>query len=371
MSIVGAGLVIILAIAGMKFLAGQKEAPARKPAETLRKEVEILPAQNGKIASTLEVQGQLSAFDKAEIYAEVGGLVTTTKQPFKVGTRFAKGAPMLVLDNTEARLALLAQKSTLLNAIAQAMPDLKIDYSNNFSAWEDYLNNFDVEKPITPLPATKSDQEKRFIAARNLYTQYYNIKSQEERLSKYTLYAPFSGVLTEATVNAGTVIRTGQKLGTLMATGNYEMVATVPMADLAYIHQGGTVQLVSEDIPGQWNGVVKRISDQIDAGSQTVQVFISVSGSELREGMYLHGDVTAKDIDNAIRLPRSLLVNQRAVYEVQDSILKLREIELVKMEAESAIVRGIPDGTPLLAKMVPGAFDGMKVKSTSPSIARQ
>lgn len=365
LSIVLGILALVGAVAFKNYLAGQKKNPPRKPQETTLKQVEVLTAKNETLATTLDVQGRLAAFDKVEIFAEVGGMAKATSRAFKVGTSYTKGVPMLVLDDTEPRLALLAQKSTLLNAIAQAMPDLKIDYPESYPAWEAYLNKFDVEKAIVPLPAPKNDREKRFVAARNLLTQYYNIKSQEERLGKYTLYAPFGGVLTEALVSPGSIIRVGQKLGTLMATGNFELVATVPLSDLSAIQVGSTVKLTSEDIAGQWTGTVKRISDQIDVGSQTVQVFVAVNGSNLREGMYLRGDVAARSVADAMRIPRELLVNQRGVYEVQDSILRLRDVELVKMEGANAIVRGIPNGTRLLGKMVPGAYDGMKVKPLS------
>jgi len=361
LSIVGAVLVVLAAIGGQQYLASQKnEAPRKEPVIKV-KQAETMPVQLSSLATTLDVEGQLAAFNKVELYSEVGGMVKNTERTFKVGTYFPKGSALLQVDNTEARLALLAQKSTLLNAIAQAMPDLKIDYAESFPAWETYLNNFDVEKAIQPLPTPQSDQEKRFIAARNLYTQYYNIKSQEERLDKYTLYAPFSGVITAADVQIGTVIRTGQKLGELMANGNYELVATVPLSDLNYLKSGSKVELFSEDIPGSWQGNVKRISDQIDPGSQTVQVFINVSGKDLREGMYMRGAVASRQVADAMRIPRELLVDQEGVYLVQDSTLVLRPVQVVKRESETVIVQGLKSTDQLLAKPLPGSFDGMRV----------
>lgn len=361
LSIVGAGLVLLLGVLAFNQISKKAEEAPRKAVANGLKQAQVMTAVQETIATTLDVQGQLAAFNKVDLYAEVGGMVESAGRAFKVGTYFPKGSPLIKIDDSETRLALLAQKSTLLNAIAQAMPDLKIDYPDNFSAWEAYLNNFDLEASIESLPVPKNDQEKRFIASRNLYTQYYNIKSQEERLRKFTLYAPFSGVLTDASINPGTVIRTGQKLGELMATGNYELVATVPLSELNYIKTGNSVKLVSEDIEGEWQGNVKRISDQIDPGSQTVQVFIGVDGKELREGMYLRGDVAARVVGEAIRLPRELLVEQNKVFVIQDSFLRLQRVEVIKVEPETVVLQGIPNSTPLLGKPIPGAFDGMKV----------
>jgi multidrug efflux pump subunit AcrA (membrane-fusion protein) len=158
------------------------------------------------------------------------------------------------------------------------------------------------------------------------------------------------------------VVRAGQKLGELMSTGSYELEATVALRDLKYLAVGNPVELYSEDIEGSWDGRIRRISDQVDAGTQTVRVFIAVNGNDLKENMYLRGDVTASSIDNAFSLPRNLLNDQRGVFVVQDSILRLEEVQVVKMTDESAIIRGLKDGTPILAQPIPDAFDGMKVR---------
>lgn len=133
------------------------------------------------------------------------------------------------------------------------------------------------------------------------------------------------------------------------------------MIDLNYLSNGSRVALTSEDIDGSWDGRVKRISDQIDPGSQTVQVFISVSGKGLREGMYMRGEVASRQVDAAMRIPRDLLVDQKGVYVVQDSLLQLRTVNVIKVEDETVIITGLTGQEQLLANPLPGAFDGMRV----------
>ncbi|MEL6970424.1 MAG: HlyD family secretion protein, partial [Bacteroidota bacterium] len=163
LSIVGAVLVVLAAIGGQRFLASQKKEAPRKEAAVKLKQAETMPVELISIPTTLDVEGQLAAFDKIDLYSEIGGMVESTARTFKIGTYFPKGSALLKVDDSEARLALLAQKSTLLNAIAQAMPDLKIDYPESFPAWEAYLNAFKVEDDIKALPDPQTDQEKRFI----------------------------------------------------------------------------------------------------------------------------------------------------------------------------------------------------------------
>ncbi|MCB0549224.1 MAG: HlyD family efflux transporter periplasmic adaptor subunit [Phaeodactylibacter sp.] len=357
-----AGLVILLgSFAASRFLGQQKAPPARKSSIAQARQVDTLHVRNATIPTTLEIQGVLAAFDKIDLFAEVSGTLEATSRPFKVGSYFPQGAVLIRIDAEEARLSLLSQKSTLLNAITQLMPDLKIDYPESFRHWQEYLKQFSPEQPIRPFPEPLNDQEKYFIASRNLYSQYYNIKSTEERLGKYTINAPFSGVITQASINAGAVVRAGQKLGELMNTSNYELEATVALRDLKYIKVGSPVELRSEDIAGKWAGRVKRINDQVDAGTQTVKVFVSLNGEGLRENMYMRGEVTASNIEKALKVPRNMLVNQKALYVVQDSFLQLQEVDVVKITEEAAIVRGLENGTPILREMVPGVFDGMKV----------
>ncbi len=357
------GLAILVgAFALFQLFSQMKEEPPRREIPKSTPTVETMSIVNGTIPTALSIQGELVAYNKIDIFSEVAGTLESSERPFKVGSYFPKGSVLVEINDREARLSLLSQKATLLNAITQLMPDLKIDYPESYNQWHTYLENYDVEEELDSFPEPLNDQEKYFIASRNLYTQYYTIKSAEERLDKYTMYAPFSGVLTQASINTGTLVRVGQQLGTLMNTGSYELQATVPLSDLTYIKVGNQVQLTSDDIKGSWTGRIRRISDQIDPTSQTVQIFVSVSGRDLREGMYLTGEVNATDIEDAVRIPRNKLINQNAVYTVQDSTLKLHPVEVVKITREAAVVRGLPNGTNLLDTQLPNAFDGMKVK---------
>ena len=346
-----------------KQMTAEKPPAEKKKIDKVYKEVTTMPVYNSTVSSTLAVQGELVAYDKIDIFSEVSGTLVSTDRPFKVGSYFPKGSVLIKVDDQEAKLNLLSQKSNLLNGITQMMPDLKIDYPESFKNWKAYLDKYDVEQPLAAFPKAVNEQEKYFIATRNLLSQFYSIQSLEERLSKYLISAPFSGVVTQTSINPGALVRGGQKLGELMNTRNYELQVTVPLSELKYIKVNNSVKLQSEDIEGEWTGKIKRINDQVDASTQTGKVFISVSGQNLREGMYMQGNVAASAIQNAMELPRNLLVNQNSLYFVQDTTLVLKEVDVVKTTKESVIVRNLEDqNLPLLAAPVTGAFDGMSIK---------
>ncbi len=360
---VAAGLLILVAAFFLgNLLKEMKEPPPRRSAFEQVVSVDVMRVKNGDIPTSLKVQGELVAYDKIDLFAEVSGTLVESSRPFKVGSFFPKGSLLIRIEADEARLSLLSQKSDLLNSITQMMPDFKVDYPESFAHWQEYLRNYELEGPLRSFPEPANDQERFYIASRNLYSQYYSIKSAEERLEKYDIVAPFSGVITEASIHPGALVRNGQKLGELMSTGAYELEVTVPLADLRYIAIGNPVSLASNDINGSWTGKVRRINDQVDPTTQTVKVFIDVRGRELKEGMYLQGEVEAMEIEQAVRIPRDLLTDQRGIFVVQDSVLRYQDLEVVKITASSAIVRGLKDGAVLLQEPLPSAFDGMKVR---------
>jgi len=363
LSIVLGAIILLGAIFVLAPKLSQKEAPPKKEVtETIiSREVKVRKVKNGDVRSAINVQGSLEAYNKVDIFAEVTGTLSTNRA-VKVGNYFKKGAVLLDIDREEVQLNILAQKSSLLNAITTLMPDLKIDYPESFQQWKTYIDNFKVEQPIQAFPKALNDQEKYFIASKNLLSQYYTIKSAENRLQKYTVYAPFSGVITQSNIQPGALVRTGQKMAELMGTGAYEMKATINLEDLQFIKTGSKVELYSDAVGSQWTGTVKRISDQIDPNTQSVIAYIGVSGKGLREGMYLRGNLNSQVIQSAVKLPIELLVNQNQVYTVKDGQLALQDIEVINMNADDATVKGLTDGQLLLREKIIGAYEGLEVK---------
>ena len=243
------------------------------------------------------------------------------------------------------------------------MPDLRLDYPEYFEKWQTYLDGFDINKSTPQLPETASEKERYFITGRGIISSYYNVKNLEQRLGKYRIVAPFSGILTEALVNKGTLVRSGQKLGEFIDTSVYELEVAVSKRFGDLLELGEEVMLSDRNDIEQFTGKVVRINGRVDQATQTIRVFIEVKGSDkLKEGMYLQANLEARDEPNAISIPRQLLVDNSQIYVVRDSILDLVEINPVYFSDKEAVISGLPDGTQYLSKSVPGAYAGMRVK---------
>ena len=75
--------------------------------------------------------------------------------------------------------------STLLLLLSEVLPDIKIDFNDNFKNWESYFKNFNVNKSVSELPESNSEKEKYYIVGRGIQSAYYKVRSLEERLNNF------------------------------------------------------------------------------------------------------------------------------------------------------------------------------------------
>ena len=257
---------------------------------------------------------------------------------------------------------LQAQKSILFNALTAVIPDIQLDFPNEYVKWQTYLKHFDIDKPIKNLPEINSDKEKFFISGRGIFSAYYNVKNLEVKLSKYTLSAPFDGILTETLVNQGTLIRPGQKLGEFIDPSIYEMEVSLSKTFASLLDVGETVELNNLEHTKKYSGIVSRVNGSINSATQTIDVYIEIKNSNLKEGMYLEANLNAKKEKNAIEINRGLLLDENKIFIVRDSVLDMIDVRPVYFSDTKVVLKEIPDGTIILSSPFPGAYVGMMVK---------
>lgn len=362
--IIGIVLGIILLVGAIfvaKTLIDNNQRVVREVPKTI-KTVFTQKVSNSEIPIVVKANGNLVASRKIEVFSEVQGIFKETAKPFKSGQFYRKGEVLMDINSSEFYTSLLSQRSTLYDLITGMMPDLRFDYPESFDHWDAYLKAFDLEKNLKSLPEPINDQEKYFVNGRQVVTTFYNIKNLEERYRKYKIMAPFDGILTESLVNPGTLIRSGQQLGEFVSMKEFELEVDVNLEYMDILRVGKTVLL--SDLAGvqEWKGIVKRVNGKVDQSSQTVKVYIGVQGNNLIEGMYLEANIAARDEENALEIPRSLLQNESEVYVVEDGKLAIKQVTAVYFTDKTAIIKGLADGTDMVNRPLPGAYSGMLVK---------
>ena len=360
--IVLAVILIAGAAIGAKLIIDSKTAPKSKA----EKEVKIVKTdtiQNAMIPIVIPANGNLRAKRRVELFAEVSGVFRSTGKLYRAGQEYRAGETLISIDASEFYSQVQSSRSNLNNQITAIMADLRLDYPASYPQCQAYLNNWDTNSTTASLPEPVDDKEKYFITGRNIYTTYYNIKNLENRLGKYRIVAPFSGVLTEALVSEGTLVRNGQQLGEFIQTGVYEMQVSISaeFADLLEIGE----QVLLKNISGnkEYQGEVTRVNGKVDQSSQTIIVVIEVKSDDLKEGMYLTANLDAQKIENAVQLNRSLLQNGNQIFVVKDDKLSLIDVNPVYFSDKMVVLKGLDDGAVIISQSVPGAYDGMIVKT--------
>lgn len=355
------GLVLLL---GAFFLAKffiDSNTRVRPPAKKVVKTVFTEPAINGDVPIIITTNGTLMAKHRIDVFSEVQGILSPSSKEFKPGVSYAKGQTLIRINSDEFYANLQAQKSNLYNVLTSVMPDIRLDYPVEYAKWQAYLNDFDVNKTIKPLPETTSDKEKFFITGRGILTAYYNVKNLEVKLSKYQIRAPFNGIITASLVNEGTLVRPGQKLGEFIDPSVYEVGVSVKSEYDELLKVGKNVQLHNLEKTKTWVGKVIRINGSVDAQTQTIMAFIEVRGENLKEGQYMEVDLEGRTEQNAFAVSRKLLIDNSKIYIVKNDSLRLIDVNPVYENRNSVVVKDIPNNATVLSKPVPGAYDGMLV----------
>lgn len=344
-----------------------------KKESTISEEKVKAEVRNVKVASfatsdnraQISLDGRINAYEKISLGAEVTGRLLKVDRAFKKGDHFKKGALLFSIYDQDDQYNLYAQRANLLTAISQMMPDFKFDYPQSFEKWKLYLDQFDVQNEIKPLPEINDQNEKYYIAGRNIQSQYYAIKSLEDRLKNYKIYAPFSGTFLSLSAYPGSLISPGTSLATIMNTAKYELEAPVPSSDLQYIKAGQNVNLYSEEFNKIWKGTVSRVSTQIDQSTQNVPIFISVSGRGLKDGMYLRGTLQGNKLTDVTEIPSSIIVDQSKVFILEDSTLVKKQVDIVNRYESTVIVKGLNPRDLVVIEGVNNLFEGIKAKASN------
>lgn len=356
------GLLVVLGSAYVTYNLFNTPNAIKKANNLTYKPISVDTVTNKTIPVKITTNGIAEATNKFDLFSEVEGVFKYSSKTFRAGQSFKKGQILLSIDDEEFKANVISARSDFFNVLVSIIPDIKLDFPDEFTAWESYLNDFDVEKVVKPLPST-SQQLKYFITGRGIFSSYYNIKNLETRLGKFTIRAPFDGVLSEAIINPGTLVRPGQRLGEFIQPSLYEVEIALQKSVIPFVRENDTVKLNALDNTLTTRGVITRINKQIDQQTQTVQIFVKVNDDNVQEGQYLSAVIEAQTIENAVEINRSLLKNKNEIFVVNDSLLAYKTVQPVYFYEQKAIVKGLRDGDVIMTSNLSSAYPGMLVKT--------
>lgn len=362
LSVLGGLLVLVASIPLAWYLAGSapEQADRQAPVDVIK--VPTITANPDTLTNLIRFTGRVIPEERFDIYSEVTGRLMPEGKPFKTGIAFEEGEAIVTLNDDEQQQQLRAAKYEFSALISRILPDINIDYPEAYDDWQQYLQNYDATTPINPLPEVEDRQLQLYLNSQNVFSTYASIRQREVRLNKFTIEAPFDGVVTENMVDPGALVQPNQRLGTFTKVAPLEIEASIPATQAKFIQVGDRVDLqFSKDSRTSQQARINRKNAVIDPSSQSVKVYMKISGANLKPGAYVEGTISGRNFTEAVRIHQDALVRDSEIFVIKDSTATFRTINVLAQSGDSVTVNGLQPGTVIVDDFREAAFEGTTV----------
>ena len=364
-----ASLVAVLAIATSATACKKTDtsAAATTPQTMLVGPENVTVVQAQDIRTGPAISGSLTPERSATIRAEMSGSVVQTYA--EAGQHVRAGQPLAQLDASVLR----DQQISAQGAVTTAQSAYDI-------AQRELSRATTLEKAGAIAERDLEQARNGLVAARGqLSTARAQLANVNKQLDKASVQAPFDGVVSVRSVNAGDVVTPGTALYTVVDPGSMQLEASVPAEALTSVRVGMPVDFTVNGYPNRhFTGRITRVNPTADPTTRQVKILASIpnAGNTLVGGLYAEGRVSSES-HTAPMIPISA-VDERGL---RPTVVRLRNGKVEKVEvglgirdqaAETVeITSGLAPGDTVLLGAARGISPGTPVKVSAPSDVRK
>jgi HlyD family secretion protein len=326
----GLAVLVVLAFAVWPRVAGRR--------------VGVHHAERRELVQTVVTTGRVLPPAEVKLAALASGNVTEVTT--EVGDQVKRGAPLVRLDEREARAALSQAKAALARAHAQRkqvsvvsasvleqsvarakarLDDAKRRHADNQRlAASGAIAKAELDRSSTELAVAESDYAaakasaaaaapggaESATAAASIAQAQAEVRAAEVRLERMTISAPVDGVVLERDVEPGDTVQPGVNLLLVAATGEKEIRIEPDEKNLALIAIGQPAVASAEAFPDRRFGAkVSFIAPAVDPTRGTIEVRLGIldAPSYLRPAMTLSVEIEVARKDDALVIDGSLI----------------------------------------------------------------
>lgn len=362
-------IIVLVAISTgvMMFMSSLKPEKEIKEAVNVPIFVKTESVKYGPVLSDVISQGRVASISEVVLVSEAAGKIEPGDVVLKRGASFKRGDALFSIYNDEAELMLKADKSKFMSTISTILPDIKVDYPDSYSLFENFFNKIGIDKPLPELPSidmTARASLKVFLASRNILTEYYTIRRSELALSRYTINAPFDGTFNQVYMEIGAYANIGSQIAQMIRTDLLEIEVPVESSYAKWLSIGSEADITTSDRGKQCSGKVVRTSKFVDETTQQQSIFVQIKGSNsnLFVGEYVDVKFAEHEVDDVMEVPRGSIFNSNEMYIVKNSKLAKIVVEIVKLGEQTALVRGVDEGAELVIQPLVNVKESTTVK---------
>lgn len=273
----------------------------------------------------LKLAGELKPYEQTELFAKVNSYVKNIK--VDIGDNVSKGQILMILEAPEI-VSQIANAKAKVQAQEAIYISTKSTYDRMLKA--DEIKGAIAKDAIDQIKARKLSDESQLAAARSAYNEIRNINDY------LVIRAPFSGIITDRSVDLGAYVSPMSKEPLLVIENNQKLRLnlSVPEANTPYIKIGDTIRFYVRSQPQiKHIALVSRKSGSLDAKlrSEKLEADFINKNNVLKPYMVAETNIPLQNTEATFFIPKiAVLESGMGVYVIRIENGKTKNIPVSK-----------------------------------------
>ncbi|MCY3968555.1 MAG: efflux RND transporter periplasmic adaptor subunit [Acidobacteria bacterium] len=350
-----AGTLVLAAAAVIALGRGPQSGPVPGADATLAQAVPVRAeaARRGHLSVRSAYSGELVG-EVADFSPQVSGLLVNV--PARIGQRVAAGDVVAVIEDIEIRNQLQEARGQL--GVAEANRDkagaelvgVEADYNRAMELYDQNLLSEQEQQQVTSQFATAkanlaaAEAQVRQSAAREALLA--------EQFANTRVRSPFNAVVADRYLDRGALVQPGTPILRLAEEAPLMVQFRVPERDLGSVQAGAAFDVSTEATGTRtFSGTVRRVAGEVRRNDRTVLVEGELAETDdlLRPGMYADVSVSLRDLDDALIIPGTALLERVAMDGARsvgvlvpvDGLAEWRTVTVAGRSGEFSAVEGL------------------------------
>ncbi|WP_254054606.1 efflux RND transporter periplasmic adaptor subunit [Roseovarius sp. EL26] len=307
--------------------------------------VTVEPVSVQTQSARVEVYGEITPRWSAEIRAEVSGRITQVEGAGLAGARVEAGQPLFAIDKTQYQADVANTKLML----AQAHLALLEAQNKTEVARRQFTR--DGTQPPNDLALRLPQLQ---IATLSVATTERQLIAAEAKLSKTSVDAPFSGIVTERFVSLGQSVTEGDRLAKLVDRENFELTIELDHDEWALLKHplaGQSADVLDRNGNPFATAVVRQGGGFLDQKTRQFRVFLDLSATDnevILPGDFVRVILQGRSLDATLNVPATALTREGYVWHVDNNEQLQRFKPSILFRANNRVVIAAPEGETFL-----------------------
>jgi RND family efflux transporter MFP subunit len=323
---------------------------------------------------TIELTGNMAAFDSAILFARATGYISTRN--VDIGSKVRKGQVLAVIAAPDLDQQLLQAKAQLEQfeaAVQQSQANADLGQVTNQRTARLVAQGWSSQQQGDQDRLTADSRTAAVAVAKaNVSGQQAAVRRLEQLTQFEQITAPFDGVVTSRLIDVGSLVTadaaSGTSLFSIARTNVLRVQVFVPQAFSFGIKDGDLATVTVPELPGHiFHGTVARNAEALSASTRTLLTEVDVDNGDgfLSAGLYSIIHLQAHRSFPIINIPsQAVIFNQDGLRTavVSEGKIELHKIDLDADNGASVDVRaGLKPGDHVVLGPPANVSDGMRV----------